>query len=80
MKQYVLTKTVFSRLTKRHGTLICFYCGQPIQPIEKEWKFTFTNGLLKITLIKNPEVISISHGNRGKVKHYHRECYEKTLH
>lgn len=80
MKQYVLTLSIFKRLTKKFGPLLCCYCGEPIQPIEKNWKFMFNNGLLQITLVKNPEVVSLAYGNHGKVKHYHSECYEKTLH
>jgi hypothetical protein len=72
---------IFKRLIKRFGEpLICGFCGEPIQPIAKEWKFNFTNGFLQITLVKNPEVVSMGYGKGGMVKHYHRECYEKTLH
>jgi|YelNatPaOPRAMG01_1025707.scaffolds.fasta_scaffold54057_3 hypothetical protein len=83
MKQYVLTMPIFKRLTKRHGEpLKCAFCGEPIKPIIKHWKFKFGNKnvLLNITLVKNPEVVSLAYGNHGNVKHYHSECYEKTLH
>jgi hypothetical protein len=81
MRQYILTMPIFKRLTKRFGEpLICAFCGKPIIPIEKEWKFTFDNGSLEIRLIKNPQVVSMAYSNGGMVKLYHKECYEKTLH
>lgn len=81
MKQYVLTKAICQRLTKKlREPLLCAFCGELIQPMEKEWNFTFNNGLLKIILVKNPEVVSLPYGKHGKSKLYHRECYEKTLH
>ena len=59
MRQYLLTETIFKRLTTWYnGSLRCQFCGEPLEPNQK----------IIVTMAK------------GRVKHYHKECYEKTLH
>jgi hypothetical protein len=59
MRQFLLSETVFKRLTTRYnGSLECQFCGESLTPNQK----------IIVTAAK------------GRVKHYHKECYLKTLH
>jgi hypothetical protein len=79
MKQYLLTEPIFKRLSKRYGLLKCHYCGELLKPKETISKIESNNSNISITtrIMKNQEVVSVSHG-KGK-KYYHKECYEKLF-
>ena len=81
MKTYVLTEPIFNRLKQKLGGQPpkCHFCGEILTPEQKYLEFEWNNDFIKITLVRNPEIVSISHYG-GHVKHYHKKCFEKTLH